>query len=693
MLESEGEKMREGIAQSEILEAKHKQIEEELLASEVRYRRLFETAQDGILILGAENAQIIDVNPFLTDLLGYSKQELLGKKLWDIGLLEDKFTSRKAFRELQDEGYIRYEDLPLATKDGRVIEVEFVSNVYMIDSDKVIQCNIRDITDRKRAEKALEQRAREFTLLDRAAKSLGESASLNTVLEVSLRCVLECLDLPLGTLYLLDKTAGELVLSIHKGVSDEFAEALGRIPLGISMTGKAAETGEVLATADAAQDGRVANNHKLCLESENIRGFVSAPLKSGDKIVGVIGAGAHSPRDFSGADIRLLEILGGQIGVAIESAQLLEKMSWLSITDELTGLYNRRYFYEVLKAEVHRSQRYGDRFCVVMIDIDGFKKFNDKFGHASGDRMLKAFAETLKLGSRKSDIVCRYGGDEFAIILPKTDTERAIKLADRTRSMFVQTCEVQYGIAECPLSLSAGIAEFRETFETADSLIFLADCALYDAKRRGGSKSIPVADLRVPPHEDLSIATLEEVSALVAIVDARDSLTYGHSSRVAAMSEIIGEALGMPKNELAQLGAAALLHDIGKLEIPDSILTKPGKPTEHEWKVLKRHARDGAKIVSHVKDLGALVPLILHHHEWYNGTGYPDQLKGEYIPLGSRIISIADAYDTMTTPRPYRNLLSIEEALQELTRCSGTQFDPKLVELFHQAINEASTVG
>ena len=488
--------MREGIAQSEILEAKHKQIEEELSASEARYRRLFETAQDGILILRAEDARIIDVNPFLTDLLGYSKQELLGRKLWEIGLLEDKFTSRKAFRELQDKGYIRYEDLPLATKDGHMIEVEFVSNVYMVDSDKVIQCNIRDITDRKRAEKALEQRVREFTLLDRAAQSLGESASLNIVLEVSLRCLLECMDLPLGTLYLLDKTAGELVPSIHKGISDEFAAALGRIPLGISITGKAAETGEVLAATDAAQDGRVANNHKLCLESENIRGCVSVPLKSGGKIVGVISAGTHSPRDFSGADIRLLEVLGGHIGVAIESAQLLEKMSWLSITDELTGLYNRRYFYEVLETEIHRSQRYGDRFCVVMMDIDGFKKFNDKFGHIFGDRILKALAETLKLGSRKSDVACRYGGDEFAILLLKTDAESAIKLIDRTRSMFIQTCEAQHGIAECPLSLSAGIAEFHETLETADSLIFLADCALYEAKRRGGSKSIPVSDLR-----------------------------------------------------------------------------------------------------------------------------------------------------------------------------------------------------
>jgi len=563
-----------------------------------------------------------------------------------------------------------------------------------VDSIKVAEGRLRlalvDTSKRKRAETALEQYISELTMLNNVARSLSESVSLNVVLRAALDSVLECMDLPIGTLYLVDKPAGELVVYTHKGSSYEFTRGMDRIPLGTSIIGKAVETKQVLFTKDAAQDKGVADSHKPYLEAENIRCFVCVPLKSRGRIVGVIKAGTDRPRDFSNADIRLLEILGGQIGVAIEHARLLEEMSRLSTIDGLTGLYNRRRFFEILELEISRSRRYGRHFCVVMMDIDGFKKYNDKFGHTSGDRLLETFAQTLKSESRNSDITCRYGGDEFAIMLPAADAERATIIAERIISMFLQVREVQYIAKECPLGLSAGIAEFPGTAETADGLVFLADCALYDAKRQGGKRSKLVSELRVFPAEALNIATIGEVSALAATVDARDPLTYGHSNRVAAVSEVIGKAIGMPERELTELHSAAILHDIGKIGIPDSILAKAGKPTEHEWEVLKGHAVNGSKIVAHIKDLAGLIPMILHHHEWYDGKGYPDKLSGGNIPLGARIISIADAYDTMTTLRPYRNSLMKNEALEELKRCSGTQFDPKLTELFCRAINDAS---
>ena len=187
----------------------------------------------------------------------------------------------------------------------------------------------------------------------------------------------------------------------------------------------------------------------------------------------------------------------------------------------------------------------------------------------------------------------------------------------------------------------------------------------------------------------LDRATLDQVYALAATVDARDPYTYGHSKRVASLSEMIGKAIGLSQEELATLHAAGLLHDIGKVGVPDSILTKPGKPTKDEWKLIRKHPTEGTRIVIHVKELAPLIPMIRHHHEWYDGTGYVDGLKGEEIPLGARIISIADAYDTMTTKRTYRDIISQEEALDELRRCSGTQFDPQLVEAFCRAISEA----
>ena len=653
-----------------------------------RYLDLYDFAPVGYFILD-EHSRVVEANLTGCQMLKMERRNLLRKsfnKFIDPGDSDRFYFCRKKVLENSSK----------QTYDLKMRKADDVPFFAQLESIKVGEGRLRvavsDISERKQAEKVLEQHIRELTMLNSLAKSLSESVSLNAILRVALDNVLECMNLPIGTLYLLDNRAGELVLSIHNGVSEAFTRALGRIPLGISIIGKAVEMKQVLFTTDAVQDERVADSHKPYLESENMRCFVSVPLKSGGTIVGVISAATPSPRNFSGADIRLLETLGGQIGVAIEHSRMLEEMSLLSITDELTGLYNRRHFFEMLETEIQRSQRYGYSFCVVMMDIDGFKRYNDKFGHTFGDRLLKAFAETLKSGSRKSDVTCRYGGDEFSIIMPATNADRATKTIDRKRSMFLEIPEVEYGIAECRLGLSAGIAQFPGTAETVDGLIFLADCALYDAKRLEGNKSRLVSDLRILPDKTLDIATLEEVSALAAIVDARDPLTYGHSKRVAATSQMIGKALGMPERELAELHSSAVLHDIGKLGITDSILTKPGKPTEHEWEVLKGHASNGASIVAHVKDLAVLVPMILHHHEWYDGTGYPDELQGKSIPLGARIISVADAYDTMTTSRPYRNLLSKEEALEELKRCSGTQFDPKLIELFYRVTNDASTV-
>ena len=190
-------------------------------------------------------------------------------------------------------------------------------------------------------------------------------------------------------------------------------------------------------------------------------------------------------------------------------------------------------------------------------------------------------------------------------------------------------------------------------------------------------------------EDALDMATRDQVFALAATVDAIDQPHNGHSKRVAKIVQIIGTQMGLSDDELASLDAGALLHYIGKVGVPDTILAKRGRPVEREWKLIRQHSAEGARIVGHVAELASLVPIIRHHHEWHDGTGYPDGLAGEQIPLGARIISVADAYDTMTTPRQYRDVLSSEEACDELRRCAGIQFDPKVVEAFHQAMGES----
>ena len=563
-------------------------------------------------------------------------------------------------------------------KDGQYNQMKDKTKGQLIkELAEMRQRIIEQEAERKRVKKMLRLHTRELSTLNKLARSLSSSLGLSEVMKTGLDSFLEATDLHLGAMYLIDETSGKLLPVIHKGIAGEFAEAIGRIPLGMSATGKVAETGKVVAITHTLRDERLNGCNKLYLESEKIRCFVSVPLKSRGKTIGVVDAGAKISRDFSVEDIRLLEALGSLIGIAIEHAQLIEKMSRISTTDELTGLFNRRHFDEVLEIEIYRSQRYGSSFSLVMGALDGFKKYNRKFGQTSGDRVLKAFAQTLKALLRKTAVACRYDNDEFSIILPATDANRANKVVERIRSTFSQMPEVEH-----VFGLSAGIAEFPQVATTADGLICMAECALYYAKMRGGNRSVLISDLETQLTKEPNMERLHEVYDMVEYVETRDPITYGHSENVAIISELIGKAMGLSTKELTDLRAAALLHDVGKVGIPDSILTKPCKLAEDEWELMKTHSEAGAKIVGCTEGLANLAPIIRHHHEWYDGTGYPDGLKREEIPLGARIISIADAHDTMTSERPYSEAMLQESALDELRRCAGTQFDPRLVDIF-----------
>ena len=578
----------------------------------------------------------------------------------------------------------------IKTKSG---ETRWVRDIYrphlLPDGSIVWNGVILNITEHKLAEEALQQRNRELSALNTIAQSLSQSMRLDEVLQVALDRVLQTMNLPRGGIWLLDEDTGELDLAIHTGAGEEFTQTVRKLPLGVSITGKVAATGKTVVTTNLPEDERLAPGLKRVVELEKLRSLISVALQSKGKTLGVINLISYSHRCFARDDIELLETIGNEIAVAIENAQLFEKLSKLSITDELTGLYNRRHFYEVLETEMYRTERYGRSFSLIMLDLDGFKEYNDRFGHTNGDAVLRSLAQMLESALRKADMAFRYGGDEFAIILPATDADRAKKLMGRVRLKWLQMTKAQHFILETPLGFSAGIAQYPENAETADGLVFLADTALCHAKRRGGYACRLVSDLGILSPDVLHAATMDQVSALAATVDARDPYTYGHSRRVAAISETLGKAIGLSKRELADLHVTALLHDIGKVGIPDSILTKPGKPTEDEWELIKKHSAEGARIVGYVKGLSMLVPTVLHHHERYDGTGYPGGLKGEDIPLTARIISIADAYDTMSTPRLYRDVMSHDEALEELRRHSGTQFDPELVKALCQAMNEA----
>ncbi len=279
-------------------------------------------------------------------------------------------------------------------------------------------------------------------------------------------------------------------------------------------------------------------------------------------------------------------------------------------------------------------------------------------------------------------------------MLPETRIEDAYRVAERLR----KTIETKSSFREMPVTASLGIANWPTDGVMKEEIIHRADTALYRAKQTGRNRTCIASDGLKLVNKPMGVSEPESqpkplsiIYALAATVDAKDHYTYGHSRKVSEYAVSLAEALRLPDETVHNIRAAGLLHDIGKIGVPDSILTKPGALEQKEWEPIRTHPELGVEILKHVTDLSKCLPAILHHHENWDGSGYPERLKGEAIPFEARILSVADAYDAITSPRPYRTQLSLKEALDELRRCSGTQFDPALVPVFCEIMEKGTT--
>ena len=349
----------------------------------------------------------------------------------------------------------------------------------------------------------------------------------------------------------------------------------------------------------------------------------------------------------------------------------------LALTDPLTGLGNHRHFHERLRQELDEALERGRELTLCLVDIDDFKRVNDRFGHPAGDRVLAQVASRL----RQNGEAFRLGGDEFAVVLPGLGEVAA----PATAIAIVQRLAVLDLEEIGDLTVSAGVATFPAHASTPDELIRLADSSLYCAKENGKDRvhvSRPdVLDLpllrRLGASRDRA-ARYRAAAGLAQAVDARDAYTGSHSKRVGDLAARIAARMGVADEQIELLRLAGSLHDLGKLAIPEDILRKAGPLTEDERVVLERHPQIGFRML---EGLGVtpVAEWVLHHHERWDGSGYPDRKAGDGIPLGARILFVADAFDAMTSERVYRRRLAADEALAELERCAGTQFDPEIV--------------
>ena len=360
--------------------------------------------------------------------------------------------------------------------------------------------------------------------------------------------------------------------------------------------------------------------------------------------------------------------------------------------DGLTGLYNHRYFYDSLSEKIEESNKNKLPLSLLFIDIDYFKYYNDFNGHQKGDEVLKIMGEILMKFAREKDTVSRYGGEEFAIILPETTEEEAIEFAEKLRyEIQEQSFHGQEYLPNENLTISLGVSVYPEKAKTEVELIKYADEALYRAKflrknRVEGYSSI-LDDLK-NDVDDNNNNIVTSIKTLIAVINSRDKYTFRHVERVVSFTSLIADKLALDGRMKKQLIYGAYMHDIGKINTSKEILMKVAPLTSQEWEELKNHPRNGAEIIKSVKSLQEVVPIILQHHEKYDGTGYPNGLKGEEITYLARILTVVDSFDAMTSIRPYRNKMNFEEAIAELNRCSGTQFDPEIVNEFITVIKE-----
>ena len=365
--------------------------------------------------------------------------------------------------------------------------------------------------------------------------------------------------------------------------------------------------------------------------------------------------------------------------------------------DRLTGIANRETLLATLTAEVERAGRHYKPLSVAFIDIDRFKPINDTYGHNSGDAVLRQVASLIADSIRASDTFGRYGGEEFMLILPETTPEDAVALAEELRALVMQEPLRIAGGHDIRATISIGIAGGRGTGLQLDMLVDRADAAMYAAKSQGRNRTYlfreldegaPVRRAPISPEARAQAAAIGQwasdtaTQALASVLAPQPNHRGRPSDMIASLATGIGLEMSLPAEEIERIRIASLLHDLGKIAIPEEILDKPETLSDAEWQAIGEHPRIGQVILEQASSLREAIPVVLHHHERFNGGGYPHGLKGSEIPLGARIVAVADAYHAMVHERPYKLALTHEEALTELREHAGTQFDPAVVDVF-----------
>ena len=527
----------------------------------------------------------------------------------------------------------------------------------------------------------LREREEELSVINRSSSILTSSLDIQRIYDSFIEELKKVVDVSWTAIVLVEESSLYfLALSSEIGSAWKVGERMLLKGTAVEWVTTQKET---LVEPDLTQESRFfTGTYHL---QQGVRSIAYLPLIAKGEAIGSLIVASRHPNAYGQRHIGLLEQLASQIAMPIENSRLYAEAEQKARFDELTGLLNRRSLDELIASEIDRHSRYGGVLSLIILDLDSFKAFNDSRGHPAGDRLLRQVGDIMKKTIRSADQAFRYGGDEFAILLPSTTIAAAKQVAERVRRRV--SSEVEAG--SLPVTASLGLANWPADGMGANEVIAAADTALYRAKWGGGNQSRcasgvlpPSEGMTVGPEGTQDIEALSAIYSLAAAIDAKDHYTRRHSKRVSELAVVLAEALKLEPPEISKLETCALLHDIGKVGLSEKILNKRGKLTAEEREAIKAHPNTGANIASHVRQLAPYLAGIRYHHEKYDGSGYPEGLKGEGIPLEARILAIADAFAAMTSVRSYSDALPLEKALAEIKRGAGRQFDPYLVEVF-----------
>ena len=491
-----------------------------------------------------------------------------------------------------------------------------------------------------------------------------------------------------------------------------------------------------LVVSDMLRDRLVEPFKKEALGQYPVKSLFYVPITYEEKLLGVLGGHrCESEAIWTSENKNFLTQVAGQIAIGVTNARLYARVQRQATTDGLTGLFNHRTGQEKLSEQMRLAERYQRNIAVVMIDVDHFKSINDGYGHPAGDTVLKSVARLIRNDCRDVDIPVRYGGEEFLLILPEVNQEGAVVVAERIRRKLSKELIIHDEV-EISLTASLGVAAFPEDAHTQQQLLDLSDKALYLSKRLGrnqvhtagdlmfndfveGETPAPAKERVVPkpiegplvpppdravqqqqtqemhvvypatpqapppaPAEEMTTEVVDMVKALATKLYSRSEYNKIHHLETARFAELLAKVMGLTQQQVEQIRVAGLLHDVGILSIPEEIINKPGLVSNEEMDIIAKHPELGAQLLRPIRALKDICDIVENHHECWDGTGYPRGLKGEEIPVSSRILSIVDAYHAMISDRPYRPAMTREHAKKALKNGAGTQWDPLLVDIF-----------